>query len=96
LCQTLSAALLSAGEAGWHGELPASLSPARRAAKQEAIERGLSEYYVYVGAALQAFKGAMISRGRLCEMLLSNRPSPRADAWLLARKTYELLYRQST
>jgi hypothetical protein len=25
-----------------------------------------------------------------------NRPSPRADAWLLARETYELLYRQST
>src|SRR5207249_1501593 len=49
-------------------ELPKSLPPARRIAKIHAMERGLSDYYV--GLALDAYKQAAISRGRLCEMLL--------------------------
>lgn len=51
-------------------EAPATLSPATRSAKIHAMERGLSEYYV--GLALDAYQNALISRGRLCEMLLCN------------------------
>jgi Zn-dependent peptidase ImmA (M78 family) len=49
-------------------ELPNSLAPATRAAKMHAMEQGLSDYYVTL--ALEAFQKNIISRGRLCEILL--------------------------
>lgn len=51
-------------------ELPTSLSPSTRAAKVRAMEEGLSDYYV--GLALDAHKKGIISRGRLCEILLTD------------------------
>jgi hypothetical protein len=65
-------------------ELPDSLPPRVRARKEELLQHGLSDSYV--GLCFDAYEKAVVSAGRLAEMLLASETEVQEIALLYGKR----------